>query len=187
MEDENSQNKDIYKFLFKNLNSYNSNLECYNYQYVINELNKINKFNNILDIGTGRGNLIKFILKQYPDIKISTSDIENFHNIDIPFYKIDLTNINTLKDIEKHDIITCTDVLEHLPEESLKEIIEVFSKKCKVAIFTIANHSEIINNVQLHLIQKDLDFWREIIENFFKIKNFEIAYNGRLYLLTCTV
>lgn len=187
MKNNDNENKEIYKFLFKNLDWYNSDLDCYNYKYVINELNKIHKFDSILDIGSGRGNLVKFILKQYPNIKISTSDIENFHNMELPFYKIDLNDINTLKDIQKHDIITCTDVLEHLPESSIKNVIEMFSKKCKVAIFTIANHSEIINDVQLHLIQKDLDFWRETVKEFFEIKNLETSYNGRLYLLTCTL
>lgn len=187
MKNDNIEDKEVYKNLFKNLNWYNSDVDCYNYKYVINELNKINKFSSILDIGTGRGNLVKLILKHYPNIKISTSDIENFHNIDVNFYKIDLTDINSLKNIEKHDIITCTDVLEHLPENNIKNVIEAFSKKCKFAIFTIANHSEVINGVELHLIQKDLDFWQKIIKEFFEIKNVETFYNGRLYLLTCTL
>lgn len=181
----NNKYKEVYKNLFANLDYYNSDLGCYNYKYVINELNKINKFNSILDVGTGRGNLIKLISKQYPEIKISTSDIEDFHHMEFPFHKIDLTDVGTLKDIEKHDIVTCTDVLEHLPESVIKDVIEILSKKCKIAIFTIANHSEIINGVQLHLIQKDLDFWKKTLKDFFEIKNSETYYNGRLYLLTC--
>jgi len=71
--------------------------------------------------------------------------------------------------------------------KNINNILKKISEKCEIAIFTIANHSDIINGVELHLIQKDEKFWTEILSQHFKIKNLEIAYNNRLYLITCTV
>jgi len=180
-------NKQTYATIFKEKNSYNSDINCDNYKYVINELLKINTFNSLFDIGSGRGNLISSIRKIFPNIKISTSDIQKFHDFDEVFYQIDLYDVSTLNQIDKHDIITCTDVLEHIEEKYINNILKKISEKCEIAIFTIANHSDIINGVELHLIQKDEKFWTEILSQHFKIKNLEIAYNNRLYLITCTV
>jgi 2-polyprenyl-3-methyl-5-hydroxy-6-metoxy-1,4-benzoquinol methylase len=182
-------NKDLlntYRHLFKNEKWYNSDLQCYNYKYIIEELNKNNQFNSVLDVGSGRGNIIRLIRSQYPDIKISTSDIENFHNInDLPFYKIDLNYPESLKNIQKHDVIICSDVMEHVEEKNVNEIFKLFSEKCDTAIFTIANHTEVLNGVELHLIQKDFSFWKAEIEKFFKIKNSTTWYDNRLFLFTC--
>jgi len=112
-------NKQTYATIFKEKNSYNSDINCDNYKYVINELLKINTFNSLFDIGSGRGNLISSIRKIFPNIKISTSDIQKFHDFDEVFYQIDLYDVSTLNQIDKHDIITCTDLLEHIEEKIL--------------------------------------------------------------------
>ena len=34
---------------------------------------------------------------------------------------------------------------------------------------TIANHSEIMNGVEIHTIQEDMSYWRPIIKNYLNI------------------
>ena len=55
-------------------------------------------------------------------------------------------------------------------------------KKC---IFAIANHSDIINNIELHTIQEDDLWWDKYLLKYFDLEKKEIHYDGRLYMYVC--
>lgn len=164
--------------------------------YVIENM-KMKKFNSLIDISSGRGRLINLVKKQFPDTHIVSTDLANYHKIpDTPFLEINLSNPGDrdllIKSFEfnKRDLLTCLDVLEHLDKSFVEEVFKLFSKVAKTSIFTIANHPEVINGVELHTIQEDMTYWRPIIEKYFKIVKFhdDIYFrNGKptLYILYC--
>jgi hypothetical protein len=74
-------------------------------------------------------------------------------------------------------------VLEHVQKECVEDIFKTLNKISKFSIFTIANHSDIHNGVELHLIQENMSYWEPIIKKYFEVLNFDEKYGGRLYLL----
>ena len=84
---------------------------------------------------------------------------------------------------EEFDLLTCLDVMEHIEKKYVNNIIQNFSRISNYAVLSIANHSDILNGVELHLIQEDMSFWKPLLENYFKIIDHTEFYNGRLHLL----
>ena len=76
---------------------------------VIKPLIDFLKPKSILDYGCGKGNLVKVLAENYPNIKVYGYDpaVREFENI--PVYKV--------------DFVICTDVLEHIPENELPSTI----------------------------------------------------------------
>lgn len=141
----------------------------------------------MIDIGSGRGQLIKLIKEKCNNINITSSDIDKFNNIDVNFIKYDLSSDNDRKCLLKdnYDILTCTDVFEHLDKSFIDDTISLCSKLSKICIFAIANHSDIINNIELHTIQENDLWWDEYLKKYFYVEKKEINYNGRLYMYVC--
>lgn len=158
---------------------------------------KMKKFNSLIDVGSGRGRFIKRVLSMFPDTEILSTDLANYHHIpNISFQEIDLSSAQSRdKLIEKYqnnkrDLLTCLDVLEHLDKSFIDEVFRMFSLVAKTCIFTIANHSDIVDGIELHTIQENFDYWGPIIQRYFKIVKFhdDIYFmNGRpiLYILYC--
>tara|TARA_B100001939_G_C16942763_1_gene618970 strand:- start:1258 stop:1815 length:558 start_codon:yes stop_codon:yes gene_type:complete len=155
----------------------------YRYQLVKSYIEDHNP-ESMIDIGSGRGKLLSLINDSY-DIKIESSDLDKFHNINIPFRHLDLSNKSTYFNDTKYDILTCLDVLEHLDKSFLKDSIKWFKSISNVQILTIANHSEILNGIEIHTIQEDENFWREhLIENSEILQENIQVFGSRNYLYT---
>ena len=165
------------------------------YQHCMNYL-KLNKVNTIIDIGSGRGVMLKMIKSNFHDIKIVSADLNKYHSIDdIDFIKLDLSNEQDrnilLEKYEnnKFDLLICLDVLEHLNKSFIESVINLFSKISKQCILTIANHSDILNGVELHTIQEDFTFWAPLIKTHFDILNYNEYYlvnnKPKLYIINC--
>lgn len=174
----------IYKTAFQNKN-YNSD-HSLSYGKAIEFLSKLQQehpIDSISDIGSGNGNLIRKLPKEK---NIFSYDLDCFYEAsafgNVVFEKIDLSSPTSLHNIKKVDLLYCLDVLEHIEEKHIDLILHNFSKKCNFCFLTIANHSDVINGVELHLIQKNETFWNEKVGQFFKINHFEKAYGNRLYL-----
>ena len=159
--------------------------------YTINFINN-NKVKSIVDIGSGTGSVIKLINKKYPSVKVVSCDLDKFHNINCEFIKIDLSNSETYKSINgrEFDLLTCLDVLEHLEKDHIDNVMLLFSKLCKNAIFTIANHSDVQNGIELHTIIEDMSYWEPNVTKYFEItsvKTYEYPQiNGINYLYVLT-
>ena len=156
---------------------------------IVNDFIKHNKndIKNIIDIGSGRGVLLELLLETYNDINVISCDINKYHNIkNVEFHKMDLSNKNTYVNIPQQDLLTCLDVMEHLDKSFIDDVLCYFSKISKKSIITIANHSDILNNVELHTIQEDDSYWTPIINKYFKIENIKEEYiinsKPRLYI-----
>ncbi|HTN66478.1 MAG TPA: class I SAM-dependent methyltransferase [Burkholderiaceae bacterium] len=111
-----------------------------------------------LDIGSGTGALIQMIRLQHPTIEISACDYTD-SLMTVPGQNVDIANLN--EDAlpyaaETFDLVTCTEVIEHL-ENYRKLIREVFrvTKSGGAAIFTTPN----VLNLQSRLRFFFFGFW----------------------------
>jgi len=177
--------EEIYSDVFKNKRSYNSN-NSLSYQKSIEfltEIEKENTIDSIIDIGSGKGNLLKRLPR---DKEIFSYDLDCFYDKNslkyVSFQKLNLSQKEQLQSIKEADFLFCLDVLEHLEEEHIGSILKVFSEKANFCFFAIANHSDIVRGVELHLIQEDQVYWNKKINKYFKIISFETLYDNRLML-----
>ena len=59
----------------------------------------------------------------------------------------------------------------------------MLSNNCVLAI---ANHSDVMNGIELHTIQENDKWWELYLTKYFVIEKKEIRYNGTLYMYFCT-
>jgi 2-polyprenyl-3-methyl-5-hydroxy-6-metoxy-1,4-benzoquinol methylase len=141
---------------------------------------------NLLDVSSGRGHLISHINKLYPDAKVTSSDIKRFHQEKVSaFIKCDLSIVedrSALRASGEYDIVTCTDVLEHLEKHFIADVLKLISDLSKHAILAIANHSDVWNGQELHIIQEGNVYWENLITMHFEIIFKQNTYNDRLML-----
>lgn len=169
--------KEVYDDMFKDENYNADELDSYRYNFALRFLESegigITNSGWLIDIGTGRGNFIKILRNKYGiNIKIKTSDLEDYHNLDEEFIQMDLSSEWHRENFTKFQtpyIVTCLDCLEHLEEKIQDDVLKFFSENCYFCILSISNHSDIINGVELHLTRKDKAWWDSIIEKYFDI------------------
>lgn len=133
------------------------------------------KKGSIVDIGAGSGQYSK-ILKQ-KKFNVLAVEVSNFA-CQKYLKKINHINKDMLSFLEetedKFDWLLCTDVLEHLEEEYAFKCLPLMAKVAGTCLIGIANHPDVVNGVQLHLIQEDDQWWRMQLEKHFKVvKRFE--------------
>lgn len=137
----------------------------------------------IADISTGRGIFLTLLEHKFNNGIISFTDIENFTDSTLKFIQLDLNLLDSRNSFNYNfDIITVLDVLEHISPEEIENIIQFLSTICKFAFFTIANHSDVQDGIELHTIQKNNLYWNELLSTYFNINSFETYYDNRLYL-----
>jgi hypothetical protein len=110
----------------------------------------------VLDYGCGQSSLIDVLKREYPKIEFEKYDpaIEEYSE----------------EPNGKYDFVICTDVLEHIPEEYLDEIIIniknisdkiFFNISTKIAIWTLPD------GTNCHKTVKDSSWWFEKISKYF--------------------
>jgi len=149
--------------------------------------NKTNEF-SCIDIGSGRGQLLRLIRMNYPNVKLTSVDIQKFNDEKETFIRCDLSShddrLNLLD--KKYDVLCCTDVFEHLDKTFIDDVINMCSLLSKKCILCIANHSDIINGVELHTIQENDIWWESHLDKHLIIEQKVVLYNGTLYTYLCT-
>ncbi len=150
--------------------------------HIINEIRRL-KFNSLIDVGCGDGFLANLIKSQFPDKKISGTDVSNKILIinsekypEIDFYQSDITS-NSFN-IEKHyDIVVCSEVIEHLVEwkTSLKYLSVLLKKEGYLILTTQSGKkykSDInnghINHFELQILENELSKYGIKFINSFK-------------------
>jgi len=184
--------RDIYARAFADI-QYCKPAQELRYDYAVNQIHSNNCL-DIIDIGCGRGAFANY-LKESLFVFIDGFDLDKFYESDAidDFFKGDLNgdlseSLNEINSImnAKYDMLTCLDVLEHLNKESIDNVFEFFAKISNNQVFTIANHSDIHEGTELHVIQENIDWWLPKLQKYFIINNVETHYDGRLYLLSLT-
>ena len=176
---------DVYKGCFNNPQY--SNEHHIQYDYVIRQINTTlsETPKKVIDVGSGRGQLIALIQMNFPDVEITSVDLEKFHKRDVSrFIQCDLSNPVSRDQLKKsgpYDLVTCTDVFEHLNESFMEDVISTLATLAPNAIYAVANHSDVINGIELHTIQRDHLWWSALFEKYYTILDFTSDYGGRLY------
>ena len=99
----------------------------------------------VIDIGVGRGEMLS-CMKQWADnyhgIDISPSTVDFCKKLDLSCELVDDTEFWLKNHQNQFDIITCLDVLEHIPKERLIQFVEAIRNsltKDGLAIFQVPN------------------------------------------------
>ena len=154
--------------------------------YITRFYNKDSHF-SVIDIGSGRGQIIKLITDNFKNCKITSVDLDKFNDYDVyEFIKCDLSKESDRNKLNnKYDILICTDVLEHLSKDFIKDIFTTFTRLSKVHLLAIAYHSDIYNGIELHTIQEPIEWWNNLLNNYYKINEFSCFYDNRLFYFYC--
>ena len=179
---------DVYTNSF-NTSSYSASHHV-QYDYVIDVLKsryQPDSVFSIIDIGSGRGQLIALIRSTFKNSVITSVDLHKFHPYEVnTFITCDLSNNNDRNKITgTYDVVVSTDVFEHLDKSFINDIITMCSRLSNTCIFAIANHSDIINGIELHTIQEPHTYWNALLEPYFTIQEIIIMHDNQLYLYNC--
>lgn len=169
---------DVYRQLFMG-SSYNNHAgEEIRYEFALKEL-RSQSVETLIDISSGRGCFLSLVP---PSVAITSTDIEKFHTFDCKFVHLDLTDVGAFPYPDRRwDLLSCLDVLEHIPEEYLDEALIFMSKLAKRFCFSIANHSDKVGGIELHLIQQNQEWWDQKLRALFDILSCETMYDNKLY------
>ena len=74
------------------------------------------------------------------------------------------------------------DFLEHIEKKYIDDILTTFRDLSPYCIIAVANHSDIINGVQLHLIQENNDWWKSKLEDKFNITHYMDDGKNTIYM-----
>lgn len=178
--------KSVYESAFSNI-TYSAEHHI-QYDYVLEKLQTIfvptDTF-EVIDIGSGRGKLISMILEHFPNVTITSVDLKKFNDITVhSFIECDLSKHEDRVKLlaKKYDVLLCMDVLEHLHKSFIQDIFSLFSKLSNRAIISIANHSDIVNGVELHTIQESYPWWNNLIDEVYIINENRHNYNDMLFM-----
>ena len=128
---------------------------------------KSHKIKTLLDAGCGEGTALKLIKREMPELEVMGMDIAS-NSID-PRLKDIFTEgcLWNMTDYPKEvDAIFCSDVLEHIPEEKVDDVLFNFSNLSrKLIVLSISFDEDLFGqkliNEPLHLTVKDVFWWME--------------------------
>ncbi len=153
------------------------------YCFVLDWLKK-NPSHLLMDIGSGRGVLIRLIQQLFSDITITAIDLNNYNTtLDSRFIQADLS-LESDREVlrsESCELLTCMDVLEHLEKKVIDPVLQLFSEISETAIFSIANHSSMMDGIDLHIIQENDKYWTTVISKWFDIECLEFGNRVMFY------
>lgn len=182
--------KSVYQTAFSNHNY--SNSHHIQYDYVVQKLKTIFSPDDtfeLIDVGSGRGQLLQLVRTEFKNAILTSVDLQQIHTVPVSYFiKCDLSKKSDRDALltKRYDVLVCTDVLEHLDKSFIVDVFDMFSKLSNKSILSIANHSDVLNGVELHTIQEDNQWWETYIKTFYSIDDMVSAYNGRLFMYFAT-
>lgn len=169
---------EVYHHLFAGPSYNNHKGDEIRYEFVLKELRSQNT-GTLIDISSGRGCFLDLIP---PGVTVTSTDIEKFHTSACEFVHLDLTDTKAFPFPERTwNLLSCLDVLEHIPMECLDEVLLFLRGLAKRFCFSIANHPDVIGGVELHLIQQNQEWWDQKLRVLFDILSCETMYDNKLY------
>lgn len=176
--------KQIYDEIYTNVATYNFYDDIKN-DYVDSFARIID--GNILDAGCGEGIHLKRLLDKGYDvfgIEISEVCCTNFLS-NTPHENVDIVTYS--KKGVRYSGLICMDVLEHISPGQLDETIMALSQLAPTAFFGIANHSDILNGKELHLIREDSRWWVNILSKYYKccyvVSELSYTQNNKIFFI----
>ncbi|MDB4682116.1 class I SAM-dependent methyltransferase [Synechococcus sp. AH-551-A10] len=119
------------------------------------------KINSVLDFGCGKGGLMQ-LLKEIPNS--STMKIDGYDPCLKQFSK---------KPIQKYDLVTCVDVLEHIDRENIANTLREINNFASGIFFYIIDMTPAIKNLEdgrnAHILLAPPDWWCQQITSIFQM------------------
>ena len=82
--------------------------------------------------------------------------------------------------------ILCMDVLEHIPPQAIEAAVAALAGMAPSVFLGIANHSDVIQGVELHLIRENAEWWKKLLQKYFQQVDFvDSFHDDRFFLLQC--
>jgi len=159
------EQKKIYDQIYTNVENYNFYDEIKN--AYVDAFAKIIK-GKMLDAGCGEGIHLKRLLREGHDvfgIEISEVCCKKFLQ-DTPHENTDILTYS--KKEVKYAGLICMDVLEHIDPLQIEETIQALAGMAPTAFLGIANHSDVQNGIELHLITEDSLWWLNLLAKYYK-------------------
>lgn len=141
---------------------------------------------SVLDAGCGSGYTLRKLYNEGVDI--FGIDFSKFccdeYLTDLPHKCVSI--MDHCKTFPKYDSIICSDVLEHIPEKELYNNLIWLSNTSEHALYGIANHSDIKLRQELHLIQRPIEWWTEILQKFYyEVYQIASMFDDRFFFIEC--
>lgn len=166
------RNLDQYKELHESNEEYGASGGEY-----VNEISLMINFlkpKTVLDYGCGKGKLLDLLKKKYPNVKFYGFDpaMEKFKNLEV----------------DNVDFVINTDVLEHIPENELPQLIYDISKLSKNVFFAL-HHAKattfLPNGENAHCTVRPHEWYLKLLGKYFKSLT---SFNGEYKYLSavCT-
>jgi len=178
-----------YDYLYKNHPEYGQvNKDEPRFIVALNYLLSISNVLTVLDAGVGRGGFYRLIKNRYDvyGIEPSRIAIERFHKYDDRILNIYVQDLISYFQEEKFDVVTCLDVLEHIPPADIDLAIYSLNRVGKkYLIISVANHEDSWDGMDLHVSLFSFEEWEKRFHKYLKIISKNIIHNGRacVYLL----
>ena len=130
----------------------------------------------ILNIGSGQGVFENLLILKNKNIKIRTIDIKNYELYFELSSNIEkkIKNIFQLNDEDKSEIVTCFQVLEHLPPEQLELAVNLIKKTARKKIYISVPFME-APLYKGHFIYFDLNK----IKSLFELANYTVLNKNK--------
>lgn len=152
------------------------------YAKLIKEIIKKNKIRSMLDYGCGKG---FYYSNPSNSNGLEIKSLKDFWNIDIDLYDPCFEKNSFLDENKKYDLVTCIDVLEHIPSIDIEWVLErLINKANKYVFINVACHPAIAllpNGKNAHINVNRPEWWHH------KILSFKKIYNEIKIICICTI
>lgn len=187
----NSKYDEIYKYdyLYQNNPAYGQiNTDEPRFVVALNYTNSIQGVKTILDAGVGRGGFYNLIKTRYDvfGLEPSQTAITKFHSGDQRIKNILIQEIPGHYQQATFDLVTCLDVLEHIPISEIDETLRAIQFVGeKYYVISVASHEDVIDGLNLHVNLRSYQEWEQDFQRFFNIISQTFIHNRRscVYLL----
>jgi SAM-dependent methyltransferase len=162
-----------YERLYREVPEYNTFSPGENLAILLLNTMKHNNIKSVLDAGCGKGQLVNIFSREGYDVRGADITLDGLYN-HVDRSLCDETPLSNLPyESDKFDLVTCIDVLEHIPADNgvlEKSIAEMSRVCCNFAIFQIAlchdSYGKRIGEV-LHQSVMPKEAWLKILSKHF--------------------
>lgn len=141
----------------------------------------------LVDLGCGQGHYVRTSRQRMGvdafGVEVSSACCEKYLQ-DVPHINLDAQCFLQLG--LAYDFLLCTDVLEHIHPQEIDAILTGAAAASPVALYGIANHSDVQCGVELHTIQQPPAWWIQRLAPLYdEVTLVNRMYGGRFFFILC--